>query len=48
MCYLSLLDCDDIVLAFDINGIGSIDSVEFRQAVQSYHHRGSTFKSKQN
>jgi hypothetical protein len=49
---LSLADCEDIVRAFDIDGNGSIDFHEFRQAVQPYHHRhhrhhqGSTFKSK--
>jgi hypothetical protein len=49
---LSLADCTDIVRAFDIDGNGSIDFVEFCQAVQPYYRQrgggGSTFKSKQN
>jgi hypothetical protein len=49
---LSLADCEDIVRAFDIDGNGSIDFVEFCQAVQPYYRQrgggGSTFKSKQN
>lgn len=47
---LSLADCEDIVRAFDIDGNGSIDFLEFRQAVQPYHqhhHRGSTLNLKQ-
>jgi hypothetical protein len=50
---LSLADCTDIVRAFDIDGNGSIDFVEFCQAVQPYYRQrrgggGSTLKSKQN
>jgi hypothetical protein len=47
---LSLADCMDIVRTLDIDGNGSIDFVEFCQAVQPYYRQrggGSTFKSKQ-